>query len=128
MEIQADSKVPIYIQIAEQIEDLILEGKIPEETQAPSTNQLAALFKLNPATARKGLNILTEENILYKKRGLGMYVSEGAVKLIKAKRKKVFVERYVNELIRECKKLDIGIDEVIEMIKENEWRVNDGNV
>lgn len=120
MDLQIDSKTPIYVQIAEYIEDLILEGKLKEEEQAPSTNQLSAYYKLNPATARKGLNILTDENILYKKRGLGMYVSEGAAKQIKRKRKKVFVENYVLELIRECKKLEISIDEVIEIIRKNE--------
>ncbi|MBC7959153.1 MAG: GntR family transcriptional regulator [Vallitaleaceae bacterium] len=122
MEIQVDSKVPIYIQIAQFIEDLILENKLKEEEQAPSTNQLADYYKLNPATARKGLNILVDEQILYKKRGLGMYVSTGAVKMIKTKRKKMFVEQTIMNLIEECKKLDIGIDEVIEMILKVEGR------
>ncbi len=122
MDIQVDSKVPIYIQIAEFLEDLILEDKLKEEEQAPSTNQLAAYYKLNPATARKGLNILVDEQILYKKRGLGMYVSTGAVKRIKTKRKKMFVEEYIMKLIIECKKLDIDINEVIEMIKQVEGR------
>lgn len=122
MDIQVDSKVPIYIQIAGFLEDLILEDKLKEEEQAPSTNQLAAFYKLNPATARKGLNILVDDQILYKKRGLGMYVSTGAVKRIKTKRKKMFVEDYVVKLIEECKKLDIGIDEVIDMIKNMEGR------
>ena len=122
MEIQVDSKVPIYIQIAEFLEDMILQDQLKEEEQAPSTNQLAAYYKLNPATARKGLNILVDEQILYKKRGLGMYVSTGAVMRIKTKRKKQFVEEFVMKLIEECRKLDIKTEEVIEMIREVERR------
>lgn len=123
MDINLESTIPIYMQIAESIEDLILEGKLKEGEQAPSTNQLSAYYKLNPATARKGLNILADKNILFKKRGLGMYVTDGATNLIKEKRKEYFAEKYIMELITECKKLDIGIDELINMIKEKERSV-----
>jgi DNA-binding transcriptional regulator YhcF (GntR family) len=123
MEIITDSTVPIYIQIAESLEDLILEGKLLEETQAPSTNQLAEHYKLNPATARKGLNILVDKGILYKKRGLGMFVNEGATESIKSKRKIDFADNFITQLLSECKKLDISVDEVIQLIKAKEGSI-----
>lgn len=120
MRIEGDSTIPIYIQIAEAIEDMILESSIKEGEQVPSTNQLADYYKLNPATARKGLGILTDEKILFKKRGVGMFVSEGALTQIRSKRKRVFVEEYVISMLNECKKLNLSLDEVIKLIKETE--------
>ena len=123
MNVNMSSTVPIYIQIAEEIEDLILEGKLLEGEQAPSTNQLSEVYKLNPATARKGLNILVDKNILHKRRGLGMYVSDGAVKQIQMARKEGFLQKFVNELLIESRKLDIDIDEVIMMIKQQNNKI-----
>lgn len=123
MEITMDSTVPIYIQIAESLEDLILEGKLDENEQAPSTNQLAEHYKLNPATARKGLNILVDKGILYKKRGLGMFVNEGATNLIRTRRKQEFADSFITKLLDECKRLDISINEVIELIKAKEGSI-----
>jgi len=68
----------LYLQIAAMIEDQILRGLLLEEEQAPSTNELARLYRINPATAAKGLNLLTDEGILYKKRGIGMFVAQGS--------------------------------------------------
>ena len=106
----------IYLQIAESIEDDILQGVIDEETQVPSTNQLAALYRINPATAAKGLNQLVLEGTLYKKRGIGMFVKTGAVDEIRKKRKQAFQERFVLPLIEEAASLEISRDELIAMI------------
>jgi GntR family transcriptional regulator len=125
MELIMDSTTPIYIQIAEALEDLILEDKLKEDEQAPSTNQLADHYKLNPATARKGLNILVDKQILFKKRGLGMFVSEGAKELIITKRKEDFADHFITKLLSECKKLNITVDEVIDLIKTREGSVYD---
>ncbi|HHU91538.1 MAG TPA: GntR family transcriptional regulator [Halanaerobiaceae bacterium] len=118
MELKNDSTTPIYIQIAELIEDQILEGIIKEEEQVYSTNELSSLLHVNPATARKGLNLLVEEGILYKKRGMGMFVSFGATRMIKAKRINSFFRDYILEMLQEGEKLGIGKDEIIKMIKE----------
>ncbi|MBE3558523.1 MAG: GntR family transcriptional regulator [Ktedonobacteraceae bacterium] len=69
-----DDSRPIFVQIAERIENDIINGEIPEETQVPSTNQFASFYHINPATAAKGINLLVDQGILYKKRGLGMFV------------------------------------------------------
>ena len=75
-----DEDRPIFLQIAEQIENDIIAGQLAEETQVPSTNEFAAFHRINPATAAKGVNLLVDDGILYKKRGIGMFVAEGAAR------------------------------------------------
>ena len=70
-----NEQTSIYLQIAKMLEDGILRGIYPEDTQVPSTNELARTLCINPATAAKGLNLLTEDGILYKRRGIGMFVA-----------------------------------------------------
>ena len=82
----------IYLQIAEQIEDSILQNALEEESQVPSTNQMAALYRINPATAGKGINILVDNGILYKQRGIGMFVAAGARKRSKRGESKCFTK------------------------------------
>jgi len=107
----------IYIQIAETIENEILAGNLKEEEQAPSTNQFAKLYHINPATAGKGLNLLVEDNILYKKRGLGMFVAEGARKKVLKKRQQSFFKEILPEIIVEAERLEISAEEIAEYIK-----------
>ena len=83
----------IYIQIAEVIENEILTGNLKEGEQAPSTNQFAKFYNINPATAGKGLNLLVDEDILYKKRGIGMLVTEGKKRLLR-RDKIYFLKKY----------------------------------
>lgn len=118
MHINFDSETPIYIQIAESIEDAVLSGAFAEETQIPSTTDISLAYKINPATVLKGMNLLTDEGVLYKKRGVGMFVSRGAAKTIKKKRKRGFYERYVASLLEEARKLGIEKEELISMIRE----------
>jgi GntR family transcriptional regulator len=106
----------IYLQIAEQIEDSILQNALEEETQVPSTNQLAALYRINPATAGKGINILVDSGILYKRRGIGMFVAAGARDQIRSKRKDMFYENYVRPLLAEASQLGISPAELCDMI------------
>ncbi len=110
----------IYIQIKEMIENDILRNILLEEERVPSTNELAKLYAINPATAAKGVNILVDEGILYKKRGIGMFVSTGAKKQIMEKRKKNFYDDYVKSLMAEAGSLGITRQELIAMIQEAE--------
>ncbi len=119
MKPQFDTDKPIYLQIAEGIEDDILQEVFAEETQVPSTNQLAAMYRINPATAAKGINMLVSEDILYKQRGIGMFVSSGAVAKIRNKRKTAFYDDYIVPLLNEAAHLDISVDELTEMIKKD---------
>lgn len=118
MKLDFNNEKSIYLQIAESIEDDIIKGNIEEETQIPSTNQMAVIYKINPATAGKGINILVDRQILYKKRGIGMFVASGAKKAIQDTRKDSFYEKYIKSLLDEAKNLGIGMDELIELIRK----------
>ena len=107
----------IYLQIAQMLEDDILRGIYPEETQVPSTNELARTLRINPATGAKGLNLLVEEGILYKRRGLGMFVAPGAEARIRAKRRAEFLEQYVKPLVAEARKLGLTTEELQAMLE-----------
>ncbi len=109
---------PIFIQISKAIEDEILTDSIKEDEQVPSTTELSRLYNINPATVLKGMNILVDKNILYKKRGLGMFVNRGAKNTIKLLRKENFKNKFIKNLIEEANKLDIDKDELLEMIKQ----------
>lgn len=118
--IDLSSDKSIYIQIAEAIEKEILNGNLKEGEQAPSTNQFSKVYNINPATAGKGLNILVEEEILYKKRGLGMFVADGARKKILRKRQRIFFDETIPQLIEEAKRLEVTQEEIIEIVKKYE--------
>ena len=106
----------IYIQIKEMIEDDILRDVLLEEERVPSTNELARLYAINPATAAKGVNLLVDEGILYKKRGIGMFVATGAKSQIQGKRREQFYDNYVKSLMAEAMSLGITKKELVAMI------------
>ncbi|MGI6366213.1 MAG: GntR family transcriptional regulator [Bacillota bacterium] len=117
MLINAGDPRPIFLQIAEGIEDAILTGAYPEESQIPSTTEISVRYNINPATALKGVNILVEAGIIYKKRGVGMFVKAGAVDKLREKRKDQFYENYILKLTAEAKRLGISPQEIILMIE-----------
>ena len=120
MQINFDSETPIYMQIAEQIEDAILSGAFAEESQVPSTTEISVTYQINPATVLKGMNLLVDAGVLYKKRGLGMFVCKGAANGILQKRKKTFYDGFVVRLLQEAEKLSISRQELLEMIREGD--------
>lgn len=122
MNLSFDDERPIFIQIAEGIKDAILAGAFKEESQIPSITEFSVNYRINPATALKGINILVDEGIIYKKRGVGMFVAEGAVEMLKGKRKEQFYDNFVKNLIEEAKRLGISKDEVVTML-ERGYRV-----
>ena len=106
----------IYLQICDRIETDILRGVLLEGERVPSTNELARLYTINPATAAKGLGILVDRGILYKKRGLGMFVADGAAETIRLRRKQEFMEVKLRELLVEASSLGITTGELIAML------------
>jgi len=106
----------IYLQISQMIETDILRGILLEEERVPSTNELAKLYTINPATAAKGVNLLVDEGILYKKRGIGMFVATGATEKIRARRKQEFYQVRLAELLAEAQSLGITRDDLIREI------------
>jgi len=106
----------IYLQIKEMIENDIIRDILLEEERVPSTNELAKLYAINPATAAKGVNLLVDEGTLYKKRGIGMFVAAGAKQSIVKKRKNRFFDDYIRSLLTEAASLGITKEELIDMI------------
>lgn len=115
--LKADDSKPIYVQIAEWLETEILNGHFASNDKVYSQYQLAEMYNINPATAAKGLNLLVEENILFKKRGLGMFVTENAQELIIDKRRTHVLTRLVRDVVLEAKRLKINDEKLLEMIK-----------
>ena len=111
-----DDDRPIFLHIAELIENSIIDGSLVEEAQVPSTNELAAFHRINPATAAKGINKLVSDGTLYKRRGIGMFVAGGARARLRERRRERFTEQYVEPLLAEARKLGIGQDELMKMI------------
>ena len=112
-----DGERPIFIQIAEGIEDGIISGAFEEGSQIPSITEFSVQYKINPATALKGITMLVDEGILYKKRGLGMFVEVGAVDKLKSKRKERFFDNYVSNLVAEAKRLQLTKEDIISMLE-----------
>ena len=124
----------IYLQIAQLLEDDILRGVYQEEEQVPSTNDLARSCSINPATAAKGINLLVAEGVLYKRRGIGMFVSPGAArlrseerrvgkecnraKLVRKKRQGEFYQKFVRPMAQEGKSLGLSGPELLDMVKQ----------
>ena len=112
-----DGDKPIFQQIAEGLEDGILSGVFPEESQIPSITEFSVQYRINPATALKGINLLVDAGIVYKKRGIGMFVSSGAVEKLRGKRREQFYSKYICTLVNEAKRLRLTERDIQEMIE-----------
>ena len=112
-----DESRPIFLQLADRIADDILKGTYAEGEQVPSTNELAAFMRINPATAGKALNLLVEREVLYKRRGIGMFVADGAKARIAGDRQRTFVDAYIAPLLTEARALGLSIDEIEGLIR-----------
>jgi DNA-binding transcriptional regulator YhcF (GntR family) len=119
MDLDFRSDKAIYLQIAEQIEDAIFTGAYEQEMQIPSTTEISVNYKINPATVLKGMNILVTKNIIYKRRGVGMFVAEGAYEKIMESRQDEFATNFVETLIDEAKKLNITKSALINIIERS---------
>jgi len=115
-----DDASPIYLQIAHQLEDEILSGALAPDAQVMSTNQYAAFYRINPATAAKGLQQLVDDGILYKRRGLGMFVSPDAHEVLLARRREKFFDDVVAPMIAEARRIGIPIADIAAQLEREE--------
>jgi GntR family transcriptional regulator len=113
-----DEGGPLFAQVAERLAGEIADGGLAEGARVPSSNELAAFYRINPATAAKGINVLADDGLLEKQRGIGMFVATGARQRLLARRRAEFTERYVEPLLTEATRLGIGSDELIALIKQ----------
>ncbi len=114
-----DDGAPIFSQVAERLAEEIAVGALAEGEQVPSTNELAAYYRINPATAAKGINVLTDDGLVEKRRGIGMFVSAGARDRLRDARRKRFVERYVDPMVAEAGRLGFEADALVAMVRQS---------
>ena len=108
----------LFQQIAESVEDSIVEGSLGEEERAPSTNELASFYRINPATAAKGIAVLVDKGVLYKRRGIGMFVADGAREQLLTERRTAFAARYLDPLLTEARKLGLTADDLAALLTQ----------
>src|SRR5258708_22581230 len=111
-----DDGRPLFQQIAERVEQSIIDGSLPADAQAPSNNELAAFHRINPATALKGVNQLVADGILYKKRGIGMFVAPDARERVLERRREEFGREFIGPLLAEARKLGLDADQIKKLI------------
>lgn len=111
-----DESRPIYMQIKDRIEEQIMNGQLQEDEQIPSTTQLVQFYKINHLTISKGIHLLVEDGIIYKKRGVGMFVARGAKQKLVRRRKDQFVEQYIDPMLREAENLGMTEEDVVRLI------------
>ena len=111
-----DDSKPLFVAVAEQIEDGILDGTYAEDGPVPSTNELAAFLRINPATAGKGFNLLVDAGVLIKRRGIGMFVAPGAREALRQRRRFAFQDQFIAPLLREAAQLGISAEDLADMI------------
>lgn len=114
-----NNEKPIFQQIRERIEDAILDGQLQPEDRIPSTNEFAKEYQINPATAGKGVNELVDKGVIYKKRGVGMFVSTDAREILLVERKKSFFQQHIEPLKKEATRLGISNEELQNMLQRS---------
>jgi DNA-binding transcriptional regulator YhcF (GntR family) len=115
-----DDGAPIFSQIAERLSEDIADGTLAEGDRVPSTNELAAFYRINPATAAKGINVLTDNGLVEKRRGIGMFVAAGARDRLLEERRTRFAERYVQPMVAEATRLRIDLDSLVSLVREHD--------
>src|SRR5580692_2720847 len=113
-----DEGTPLFVQVADRLGGHSTIDNLAEGARVPSTNELAAFYRINPATAAKGINVLADGGLLEKRRGIGMFVATGARKRLLARRRAEFAQRYVEPLLTEAARLGIDADELFALIRE----------
>ncbi|GEA86611.1 GntR family transcriptional regulator [Cellulomonas cellasea] len=118
-----DGRDPIYLQIADQIRSSILDGTLQEEEQVMSTTQYATTYRINPATAAKAFAELVDEGVLYKRRGVGMFVATGARSTLQADGRERFFAEVVDPLVDQAHVLGIEVADVVKRIEDRATRI-----
>jgi GntR family transcriptional regulator len=121
-----DEGTPLFLQIAEQLSADIVDGTLAEGSRVPSTNEFAAFYRINPATAAKGINVLVDSGVLEKRRGIGMFVVSGARKRLIELRRRQFADQFIEPMVAEARLLGMDTNELIELIgRQSEQRSTD---
>lgn len=118
MRANLDENQPIFQQIADMIMNDIVDGELKEDAKIPSENELSQFYGINRATVRKGLQLLIDLDLVYKKRGIGMFVEPGARTRLISERQEYYLRDYVRPLLKEAKRIGLDVDAVIHLIQK----------
>lgn len=118
MSFQWNDKEPIYLQLKDLIRDMILSGDLKEGDSLPSVRQVAMDYKVNPITVSKSYQILVEEELVEKKRGLGMFVQEGASRKLQFNENEQFINEDWPKILTKIKHLNVDTNQLINSLKE----------
>jgi GntR family transcriptional regulator len=113
-----DESTPLFVQIGAQLADDIADGTLAEGDRVPSSNEFAAYYRINPATAAKGINVLIDEGLLEKRRGVGMFVAAGARERLLADRRQRFAHQYVEPMLDEARRLGMDTDTLVSLVRD----------
>jgi GntR family transcriptional regulator len=119
-----DEGTPLFLQIGAQLADDISDGTLAEGERVPSSNEFAAYYRINPATAAKGINVLIDQGLLEKRRGIGMFVAAGARKRLLAERRQRFAEQYIEPMLVEARRLGLDEGDLVSMVQESNHQSN----
>lgn len=122
MRFDYEDSTPLYLQVANQIEESILTEAFKENEQIPSTTEISKTFNMNPATVLKGMNLLVDKQLIEKKRGRGMFVPAGAREKVQAERKINFFQEKIQPVIREAQQLNVSKSELLLLIERGYQR------
>ncbi len=119
-----DEGTPLFLQIGAQLADDISDGTLAEGERVPSSNEFAAYYRINPATAAKGINVLIDQGLLEKRRGIGMFVAAGARERLLAERRRRFAEQYIEPMLVEARRLGMEEADLVSMVQESNHQSN----
>ena len=114
---QFDERSPIYRQISEEIREMLLDGRLADDDQVMSTTQYAGFHRINPATVAKAFQALVDEGLLYKRRGIGMFVAPGAAEQLRRQRRADFAERMIEPMVAEAVSLGMAEPELLDLVR-----------
>lgn len=112
-----DDSKPIFQQLAETIADDIVDGHLKEGDQVPSTTELSQFYQINRATAQKGLGLLVDKGLVFKQRGVGMFVTKGAKALLLEERQADFYKQYLQPMLNEARRIDLNEEDILRLIR-----------
>ena len=104
--------IPIYVQIADDIRDQILRGALRDGDQLTPTTEYATTYRINPATAGKAFAILVDEGLVEKRRGIGMFVAEGAHASLVEEGRRTYVDETLYPAVEAGLALGLDIDTI----------------
>jgi len=113
MQINWNDKEPIYLQLKDKLVELILDGVLLEGDALPSVRQISSEQRINPITVSKAFQILVDEELVEKKRGLGMYVVNGATEKLKTREREQFLHTEWPGIVERIERLGLALDELV---------------